>query len=287
MELATIDDIFLKKDISGLIEQCKPVFRSDKVPMQWVKLLPKQYEGMFIKPQYILLDTKRSKSNYVNTIGELESRFCLDNRSNVVNVFLREQAILPLDKKSIVRLAEYLSTGSTTILDCGDHIVESFYDESYNKGVILRRVKSQSDIPSGKAYKHISEKQAELLLQELFPANIYNVVYEPFTINFAHESACIDKKSIHCYNVDFYIRKKTSFANIGIEVKQTMHAWNHQQQENIFKVRKYEERLGAPCFLLVVEPTPTFYDVGDSELTEFVSNEAFKEYVEKNMNMMP
>ena len=280
MELATIDDTFSKKDISGLIEACQPVFRSDKVPMQWVKRLPKQYEGVSIKPEYILLDTKRSKSNYVNKIGDFESRFCLDNRSNVINIFLLQEVNLPLHKKSIVRLAEYLSTGSTTILDCGDHIVQSVYNESYTKGVVLRRLKHQSVIPSGKAYKHVSEKQAEKLLCELFRSEIYYVVYEPFTINFANESACIDNTSIHCYNVDFSIRKKTSFANIGIEVKQTLHAWNHKKNENMFKVRKYEKQMGAPCFLLVMEPTPTFYDIGDIELVSFMSNEAFKEFID-------
>lgn len=280
MELATIDDIFLKEDISGLVESCKPVFRSDNVPMQWVKLLPKTYEEVKIKAVYILLDTKRSKSNYVNHIGILESKFCLDNRSNIVNLFLKEQAKLPLNKKSVVRLAEYLSTGSTTILDCGDHIVDRVYNENNVNGVVLRRVKMQSKIPSGRFYKHMSEKRANFFLNELFPSDVYHVVYEPFTINFANESACIDKKSIHCYNIDFYIRKKTSFANIGIEVKQTMHAWNQSKNENIFKARKYELRMGAPCFLLVMEPTPIFYDIGDDELLNFTSSESFKCYVD-------
>ena len=48
----------------------------------------------------------------------------------------------------------------------------------------------------------------------------------------------------------------------------------------MFKVRKYEKQMGAPCFLLVMEPTPTFYDIGDIELVSFMSNEAFKEFID-------
>ena len=59
-----------------------------------------------------------------------------------------------------------------------------------------------------------------------------------------------------------------------------MHAWIHTKSENIFKVRKYEARMGAPCFLLVMEPVPTFYDVGDDELTKFEFVESFKTYVD-------
>ena len=75
MEIATSKDEFIKTNISGFIGMCQPVFRYNN----------SDAEGILFKPKYILLEAKRSKSNYVNKIGDIESKFCLDNRSNQVN----------------------------------------------------------------------------------------------------------------------------------------------------------------------------------------------------------
>ena len=128
---AEATDVFIKGDISGVVDASTNV---SSLPLTWCKRLPSNFNGIPISTEYILLDTKRSASNYKNVIEERSARFCLDHRSNFMNAFLLQQAD-SVEKKPI-RLGEYLSKGSTTILDCGDHHVLGRFD----KGVLLRLV---------------------------------------------------------------------------------------------------------------------------------------------------
>lgn len=256
------EDDFVRSDISGVIDASKNV--SDAPHLTWCKELPHEFKGVKITTDYILLDTKRSASNYKNLIEHHTARFCLDNRPNVMNAFLLKQ-VESEDKKPI-RLAEYLSKGSTTILDCGDHHVVG----RFNNGVILHRLKKQTHIPKGQHFKHSSEERAEQILKECFPQDKFYVNYEPFVLNFSNECAVIEGSSIHCYNVDFRVRRKNSACNIGIEVKSDLSSWNFKKTEALFKIKKYEQLIGAPCLLLIINPSPRFYFVGDTEIEPFL-----------------
>ena len=44
-----------------------------------------------------------------------------------------------------------------------------------------------------------------------------------------------------------------------------------KKKEALFKIRKYEQIMGAPCLLFVMKPEPAFYGVGDSELELFAT----------------
>ena len=242
-------DIFQPKDISGLVQCCTTIHRKDNVPISWAKQLPREYKGKKIFAHLLLLDTKRSMTNYKNTFHGHNLYFCLDHKANWVNDILTQQAISAT--KVLIRVGEYLCTGSTTIMDQGDyHVVDLS-----NKVVTLKRLKSQTEIPYGRAFKHTSEEKAEQHLTKLFDPTLYSVKYEPFTLNFADESL----KDVHCYNVDFRLRKKTSNANVGIEVKLNMGAWERDKDKSMVKFKKYEEMFGAPCVLFVVDPTPAFF----------------------------
>lgn len=266
-------DRFVRSDISGIVEASSNV--SSSLPLTWCKRLPREYGGRPISTEYVLIDTKRSASNYKNVIEERTARFCLDNRPNVMNTFLLGQ--VDAVDKTAVRLAEYLSKGSTTILDCGDHHVVGRFD----KGVVLCRLKEQTPLPIGKHFKHPSEASAEEFLRKTFPASQFLVQYEPFVINFSGEAAVIDGTSVHCYNVDFRVRKRISSCNVGIEVKKDVGSWNWKANEGLFKIQKYEEILGAPCLVLVVQPVPRFYQATEAGLEPFASVEAVVDYVER------
>lgn len=260
---ATADHVFVKHDISELVGASSPVVNG----YTWCKRLPASLNGVTISTKYMLLDTKRSETNYVNTIGEVDSTFCLDKRPNTMNTFLQQQAILPTHEKSAIRLAEYQDRGSTTILDCGDTHVVKLDD----KAVVLRRLKKQSDIPSGQYFKHASEKAAQQVLQTYFPSTEYYVDYEPFVLNFCTSSRVVGGVTVHCYNVDFRIRMKISATNIGVEVKTNMAAWRWKEAESRFKMQKYELLMGAPCLVLIIQPTPRFYKVLDADIEPFLT----------------
>lgn len=256
-------DDFRKCDISGVIDACESV--SDV--QTWCKRLPREWNGVAISTAHVLIDTKRSASNYVNVIEHHTARFCLDRRSNSINTFLLEQAANPV--KVPIRLAEYLCKGSTTILDCGDHHVVGRFD----KGVMLRRLKKSTVIPSGRHFKHPSEKCALATLRQIFSETDFYVNYEPFVINFSDESVVINGNSVHCYNVDFTVRKKTSGSNVGIEVKRDISSWEWKKAEGFYKMQKYEKIMGAPCLVLAMHPSPQFFFVGDGAIEAFSSAE--------------
>lgn len=257
-------DDFVKSDISGVVDACRNV--SDKLSLTWCKRLPREFNGVTIATEYILLDTKRSASNYVNVIKHHTAQFCLDNRPNAMNAFLLEQATRV--HKTPIRLAEYLSKGSTTILDCGDHHVVGRFE----KGVLLHRLMTQTDLPTGKHFAHPSEAQAETLLKDCFTEEHFYVNYEPFTLNFSDDSAVIDGCSVHCYNVDFRVRKKTSSCNVGVEVKCDLSSWEWKKSAALVKIKKYERIMGAPCLVLIMNPSPRFYFVGDTTIQPFSSH---------------
>jgi hypothetical protein len=272
---AEATDTFAKSDISGVVDASTNACTTSSFPLTWCKRLPTHFNGVPISTEFILLDTKRSASNYKNVIEERSARFCLDNRSNPMNDFLLQQ-VDSVEKKPI-RLGEYLSKGSTTILDCGDHHVIGGFD----KGVILRRLKEQTPIPVGRHFKHQSEARAESFLAACFPKDEFYVNYEPFVLNFSDDSIVIGESSVHCYNVDFRVRKKVSSCNIGIEVKKDMGSWEWKKSEALFKIRKYEEIMGAPCLVLLVEPSPRLYRVGEAEIEPFASMEEAMNFVHR------
>lgn len=269
---AAVTDAFAKTDISGVVEASTNV---SPFPLTWCKRLPKHFDGIPISTEFILLDTKRSASNYKNVIEARSARFCLDNRANYMNDFLLQQVDC-VDKKPI-RLGEYLSKGSTTILDCGDHHVVGRFD----KGVLLRRLKEQTPLPVGRHYKHQSEARAESVLSAWFPGDEFYVNYEPFVLNFSDDSIVIGESSVHCYNVDFRVRKKVSSCNIGIEVKKDIASWEWKMAEALFKIRKYEEIMGAPCLVLIVEPSPRLHRVGEMGIEPFASIEDAMSFVHR------
>ena len=90
-------------------------------------------------------------------------------------------------------------------------------------------------------------------------------------LNFSDEAALIDGVSVHCYNVDFRVRKTVSACNVGIEVKSDLSSWDWKKAEASFKIKKYEEIMGAPCLLLVMSPYPQFYGVCDEIITPFAT----------------
>lgn len=265
-------DTFKKSDISGVVDASTNV---SSLPLTWCKRLPGCFNGIPISTEFILLDTKRSDTNYKNVIEERSARFCLDHRPNSMNDFLLQQAV-SVEKKPI-RLGEYLSKGSTTILDCGDHHVVGRFD----KGVVLRRLKNQTPIPVGRHFKHESEARAEVFLTTCFPKDAFYVNYEPFVLNFSDDSVVIGESSVHCYNVDFRVRKKVSSGNIGVEVKKDMESWKWKKAETLYKIRKYEEIMGAPCLVLLVDPSPRLYRVGDTGIEPFDSMEDVMNFVHR------
>lgn len=267
------EDRFVKNDISGIVEASTNV--SSSLSLSWCKRLPREFGATPISTEYVLLDTKRSASNYKNVIEERTARFCLDRRPNAMNTFLLNE--VNAVEKTAIRLAEYLSRGSTTILDCGDHHVVGRFDN----GVILRRLKKQTPLPVGKHFKHPSEARAEEFLRQTFPAAHFLVQYEPFVLNFSGEAAVIDGASVHCYNVDFRVRKRVSSCNVGIEVKKDVASWQWKANEGLFKIQKYEETIGAPCLVLVVEPCPRFYEATQAGLEPFPSLDAVLDYIDR------
>ena len=227
---------------------------SAKIELTWTRKLPSHYDSHVLYDGFILLHTKRSATNYVNEIYKTHAIFCLDYKDNAVNTFIRSQILLETHQKSRIRLAEYMCSGSTVILDRGDHHAISIRD---NK-VLLKRLKDSVYFPTAPAYKHDTEKEASSLLTKLFPLSTHYVDYEPLTINFQDEAAVIDGVSIHCYNVDFRIRAKTSSCNIGVEVKTDLQSLECRRAQTLFKIEKYEKKMGAPCIVLIMRPTPFF-----------------------------
>jgi hypothetical protein len=267
------EDVWIKKDISGVVEACSNV--SKEFPLTWCKLLPGSFNGVPIVTKYILLDTKRSNGFYTNLLQGNTATFCLDVKINEMNRVLIEQT--KSSQKIPIRLAEYQSRGSTIILDCGDYHVVS----CTRRDVTLRRLKDQTHLPSGRHYKHNTERDAIDLLNLIFDPIEFNVMYEPFVLNFQQDAIQIGDACVHCYNVDFRVRLKKSSCNVGIEVKKDIAAWAWKKEEALFKIRKYEQVMGAPCLLLVMEPEAAFYGVGDSELESFHTFDQVKEYMKQ------
>lgn len=265
------DDCFLRHDISGILAASSKVGKA----LTWCKRFPEKFNGVPIATKYVLIDTKRSATNYKNVIRDRSAEFCLDYKTNEMNDILLSQVQATAQDKIPIRLAEYLSQGSTTILDCGDHHVVGLCGHR----VQLRRLKHQNSLPTGKHFKHASEALAEKFLLQTFATDQFVVLYEPFTINFSDEAAIVGGVSVHCYNVDFCVRKKGSSRTVGIEVKKDILSWKWKEKEALFKIQKYEKILGAPCLVLVVQPFPEFHRVTKEGLERFASLQAVIDHV--------
>jgi len=274
-------DDFRQADISGIIENSTKLCRHDGRSMTWNRKLPCTFQGVQITTQYVLIDTKRSQTNYINSKQGTEFHYCLDNMPNEINTYLCTEIAKEALQKSPVRIAEYLSTGSTIILDCGDyHAIECVRKNSINV-IVLRRLKQQSHIPSGRSFKNIAESNASVLLHKLFPRESFLVFYEPMTLNFSNDVVILENSCIHCYNVDFSLRMKISSNVFGIEVKTDKASYMWKKNETHAKARKYEEYMGSPCFLLIMNPEPIFYSIDDTSITSFNSWVAFQNYISK------
>tara|TARA_B100000945_G_scaffold320699_1_gene331644 strand:- start:17 stop:916 length:900 start_codon:yes stop_codon:yes gene_type:complete len=281
---ADIGNLFKQNDISGVIDKSIKLFRKDGKPMNWNRRLPSSFNGTKITTEYILIDTKRSQTNYINIKNGNEFHFCLDNIPNEVNTYLQEQITKTIPNKSPIRIAEFISTGSTITLDCGDyHAMESYKKDSITR-IILHRLIKQSIIPSGRSFKNIAESNALILLTELFPEDLFYIFYEPMTLNFSDDVVILKDYCIHCYNVDFSIRMKISSNLFGIEVKTDKESYEWKKNETHAKAKKYEKFLGSPCFLLIMNPKPTFYSIDETTITSFDSEKDFKDHISFFLN---
>lgn len=248
MIYAEDDDHFMPVEISGIIN-------AGTALKPWMYMLPETYNGSQIKTRKCLLNTNRSKSTYKNEMQGNTVLFCLDKFENSQNHYLKEQVKLKPEMKHAIRVAEIPASGSTSVLDHGDfHVTGLWY--KYNKlyGVQLKRLKNQSVLPSGIAFAHYTEKIAFEHMKKILPENEYQIRKESIIINFADKAAMVNGKGIHCYNVDFKIRKFDTAINLGIEVKKDWEAFERDKEENLIKFQKYHEELGAPCLLIIVEP---------------------------------
>ena len=276
---AGICNLFTQSNISGVIDKSIKLYRKDGKVMNWNRKLPSSFNGIDITTEYILIDTKRSQTNYTNIKTGNEFHFCLDNIPNEVNTYLLEEITKTNSNKSPIRIAEFISTGSTTILDCGDHHAMRSYKKDSVTVIVLHRLSKQSIIPSGKSFKNIAESNALVLLNELFPADLFYIFYEPMTLNFSDDVVILKDSSIHCYNVDFCIRMKISSNIFGIEVKTDKESYLWKKEETHAKAKKYEKFLGSPCFLLIMNPKPTFYSIDETTITSFESEKDFKDHI--------
>lgn len=238
-------------DISGVVHIST---RTDG--MTWCRKLPERFKGVSISTKYILLDTKRSATNYKNEIDGDVVRYCLSNRPNFMNVYLLRQLNVPVSQKEPIRVGEYACTGSTKILDRGDYVVMAPWN---TRDIILHRLSLQSELPTGQHFSHPSEERALDLLLAWFPADKYKVKYEPITIHF--DSQIVGGEAIHSYTPDFVISTGQG-PKVAIEAKENASALTFKLQQTKFKAHMWGEEMDASCFVLTVWPEPRLISFG-------------------------
>ena len=219
----------------------------------------------------VLIDTKRSATNYPNWKDKLENTvyFYLDNKPNEVNDFLLKELDKEVADKKPVRVVEYTSRGSTVIMDCGDHHAVGMHADVKGKILHLRRLSKQTDIVHGMLYKHPSETCAHMYLDTLFPSSTHMVRYEPLTVNLLDMDIIIGGNTcVHSYNPDFSVRDKTKRFTIGVEVKNTLSAWDYNAEEAKAKILAWKDVFGTECVVLIMNPEPKFYKLDGPELVE-------------------
>lgn len=243
---ANDDEVFEQTEVGGLLDRCEYVHGAT-----WFRMFPSEHDGVPITTKYLVVDMKRSKA-YENQIEGNTVFYCADRRNKQANAFFYEQIALPTTNKVPVRVMSLTSTGSTVAMDLGDHHVV----EPWAKGFTLRRLKSSSTLPRANRYKHPSEQKAHDLIRTLCSEDEYSLLYEPFTINFWHDAVIVQNENVHCYNVDFTIRRKNSHCIVGVEVKKDMSALQWKLEEARVKIRMYWKCIGSPVVLLIVEPKP-------------------------------
>jgi hypothetical protein len=243
------EDVFVPSDVSNALKRTEKLYNFSGKEMAWCR--KKEH-------QYILLDMRRGF--YKNEFNGPIVRFCMDNNENEVNIFLRRQVLTT--EKERIRICRVASTGNVTMYDMGDY--HAIHIEG-NK-VVLHRLRDSDSWESGPVQKHTSEVEARGLLRELFPDETYVVRYEPFCISWPRGDPSETDAKVSSYNVDFAVRRRGSTKVVGIEVKSDWGAWQWREAEARVNIHMYKEIMGAPCLLLVMSPTPTFY-VNDQEIS--------------------
>jgi YHS domain-containing protein len=276
---ATDDDVWQPVEIGGLISASRNL-------KAWMYEFPSCFQNVSITTKKCLVNTNRSKSTYKNEMKGNTVFFCLDKFENAQNRYLKEQVKLKSELKARIRVAEIPASGSTSVIDHGDfHVVDLWYKHNNLYGVELKRLKVQTHLPSGETYAHYTEKIAFDALYTIFPSSEYQVRKESLIINFAGRAQMINGKGIHCYNVDGKIRKIGTSKNIGIEIKQDWDAYLRNKEENLLKFKEYEDELGAPCLLLIVEPQLRIGKVNKASTVETLSTD-IRQFVDAMMDQI-
>lgn len=286
------DRIVQTHDVSEFVDDaCVPVKNSAGKSLTWVKMYPNDVRGkrklgdserLQTHSGLLLIDTKRCGTNYPNRFDPDTNVavFYLDRNPNVVNDMLRDEAAQddPALKRA-VRLVEYVSMGSTIMVDCGDfHVTSVGNDDRGRPQVRMRRLAKWTPLPSGRRYKHASERTAHEFLEREFRAPQHLVRYEPLTLNLVD---CQLRKGdptagIAAYNVDFTLRDAKFPFLVGVEVKKDAAAWKAREDEAAMKIEGWRRVMGSECVVLLMEPSPRFFRLGKSRPSDgFLSTHSY------------